>query len=77
MTHILYSIIIFIQAINTAATFNISRAYTQGAITAKDTRAAGIPWLFAPVLGLSLQPAWARFEETFGEDSYLAAKMGK
>ncbi len=64
------------QAINLAATFNPSLAYSAGEITSKDTRAGGIPWIFAPVLGLGLQPAWARFPETFGEDPYLAAAMG-
>lgn len=28
------------------------------------------------MLGLGLQPLWSRFEETFGEDPYLAAQMG-
>jgi beta-glucosidase len=40
------------QAINLGATFNESLAYQAGLVTAKDTRAAGIPWIFAPVLGL-------------------------
>lgn len=67
---------LFPHAINLAASFNTELAYISGSITAKDTRAAGIPWLFSPVLGLALQPLWARFEETFGEDPYLAAQMG-
>lgn len=67
---------LFPQAINIAATFDPDVAYTAGKVTSKDTRAAGIPWIFSPVLGLGLQPLWARFAETFGEDPYLAATMG-
>eukprot|EP01031_Cornospumella_fuschlensis_P036244 gene36244-43967_t len=67
---------LFPQALNLAATFNPTLAYNAGKITAKDTRAAGMNWIFAPVLGLGLQPLWARFPETFGEDMLLAATMG-
>jgi beta-glucosidase len=45
-------------------------------ITATETRAAGIPWSFSPVLDLGRQPLWPRFWETFGEDPYLAKVMG-
>ena len=71
-----YGAALFPQAINVAATFNTDMAYTSGLISGKDTRAAGVPWLFAPVLGLGIQPLWPRFAETFGEDAYLAAQMG-
>lgn len=67
---------LFPQAINIAASFDSKVAYDAGKITSKDTRAAGIPWIFSPVLGLGLQPLWARFPETFGEDPYLASIMG-
>lgn len=46
-------------------------------ITAKDTKAGGIPWLFAPILGINTQPLWSRSYETFGECPYVAAEMGK
>src|SRR6266511_1936062 len=45
-------------------------------IAASETRAAGIPWTFSPVLDLGRQPLWPRFYETFGEDPYLATIMG-
>jgi len=63
--------------LNLAATFNPLLAYNSGLITSKDTRAAGMQWLFSPVLGLALHPAWPRFMETFGEDPYLASVMGQ
>jgi len=67
---------LFPAQLNIAATFNPEHARITGEITSKDTRAAGIQWLFSPVQGLALHPAWARFHETFGEDPHLAAMMG-
>ena len=46
------------------------------AITAKEVRASGHRWNFDPTLGVGRQPLWSRFEETFGEDTYLASEMG-
>ena len=45
-------------------------------IAAAETRKAGIPWTFSPVLDAGRQPLWARLWETFGEDTYLAVVMG-
>ena len=45
-------------------------------VTAKETRASGIRWNFDPVLDIGRNPLWSRFEETFGEDSYLAGVLG-
>ncbi len=51
---------LFPQQLAIAATFNTSYAEVGGQVTSKDTRAAGIPWIFSPVLGIALQPLWAR-----------------
>lgn len=67
---------IFPQQINCAASFNPGLVELMGSITAKDTRAAGIPWIFAPILGIAVQPLWPRVYETFGEDPLLASVMG-
>ncbi len=67
---------IFPQAIAMAATGNVELMEKAGAITALETRAAGIPWNFNPVLGLGRQPMWSRQWETFGEDAYVASTMG-
>ena len=66
----------FPHQIGLAATFNRDIAVSVGQITSKDTRASGIPWVFSPVLGVSLHPLWSRFYETFGEDPYLVGEMG-
>ena len=64
------------QQINLAAAFNVTVSYEAGRMASKDTRAAGITWLFSPILGLALQPSWSRVYETFGEDPLVASIMG-
>jgi beta-glucosidase len=68
---------IFPQQINMGATFNRDLAVHFGDITARDTRATGIPWTFTPILDLGMQPTWPRQWETFSEDPYLTAELGK
>ncbi len=67
---------LFPQEIGMAATWNPLLMQKAAEITAKETRAAGIPWSFSPVLDIGRQPLWPRFWETFGEDPYLAKVMG-
>ena len=67
---------LFPQEIGMAATFNPELMKRAAEITAAETRAAGIPWSFSPVLDLGRNPLWPRFWETFGEDPYLATVMG-
>ncbi|HXI92391.1 MAG TPA: glycoside hydrolase family 3 N-terminal domain-containing protein [Blastocatellia bacterium] len=62
--------------IGMAATWNPALMQRLAEITAVETRAAGIPWTFSPVLDLGRQPLWPRFYETFGEDPYLAKVLG-
>jgi beta-glucosidase len=64
------------QEIGMAATWNPILMQHLAEVTAIETRAAGIPWTFSPVLDLGRQPLWPRFYETFGEDPYLAKVMG-
>jgi beta-glucosidase len=67
---------LFPQEIGMAATWNPALMQRASEIAAVETRAAGIPWTFSPVLDLGRQPLWPRFYETFGEDPYLAKVMG-
>lgn len=67
--------LIFGQQINSAATFNPDIVFKMGQITSRDTLAAGIPWIFSPILEISHNPLWARTFETFGEDPYLVSVM--
>src|ERR1041384_3072877 len=67
---------LFPQEIGMAATWNPELMKRAAEIAAMETRAAGIPWSFSPVLDIGRQPLWPRFYETFGEDPYLAKVMG-
>ncbi len=68
---------LFPQAIAMGATWNRELVRRAAEITAKEIHAVGIPWNFNPVLGLGRQPAWPRFWETFGEDSYAASEFAR
>jgi beta-glucosidase len=67
---------LFPQEIGMAATWNPALMQRAQELAAAETRAAGIPWSFSPVLDIGRQPLWPRFWETFGEDPYLATVMG-
>jgi beta-glucosidase len=67
---------LFPQEIGMAATWNPALMQRAAEISGAETRAAGIPWSFSPVLDIGRQPLWPRFWETFGEDPYLAKVLG-
>jgi beta-glucosidase len=67
---------LFPQPLAMAATWNPELALRASQITADETRAAGIPWTFSPVLDIGRQPLWPRLYETYGEDVHLAQVMG-
>ncbi len=67
---------LFPQPLGMAATWNPQLMLRGSEVTAVETRAAGIPWNFSPVLDVGRQPLWPRLFETFGEDPYLATVMG-
>ena len=65
------------QQLNIASTFNTTNAYEAGIMASRDSRRAGISWIFSPILGLGIESLWARMYETFGEDPLLVGEMGK
>lgn len=67
---------LFPQPLAMAATWNPELMLHGSQISAAETRKAGIPWTFSPVLDVGRQPLWPRLYETFGEDTYLATVMG-
>jgi beta-glucosidase len=67
---------IFPHNINIAASFDTSFARQMGEVTIVETAGLGHNWIFAPVLDLGRNKFWGRYYETFGEDPYLASKMG-
>jgi len=68
---------LFPQQLGQAATFNPELVKRGAQITAYETRAAGIPWNFSPVLDVGRNPNWSRFFETYGEDPLVCATMGR
>ena len=68
---------LFPQQLAQAASWNPELVERVNRASAYETRAAGIPWNFSPVLDLGRQPLWSRFFETYGEDVYLATTMGQ
>ncbi|HKO78016.1 MAG TPA: glycoside hydrolase family 3 N-terminal domain-containing protein [Flavobacterium sp.] len=68
---------LFPQQIGMAATFNIDLVKKGAEISAYETRASSIPWVFSPDLDLPRNPAWSRMWESFGEDVYLSSRMGE
>jgi len=67
---------LFPQPLAMAATWNPELMLRGSQIAAAETRKAGIPWTFSPVLDAGRQPLWSRLWETLGEDTYLATVMG-
>lgn len=66
----------FPQAIALGSTWDpalITRVYT---VVAREARARGVQLLLTPVINLGRDPRWGRIEETFGEDPYMASRMG-
>jgi beta-xylosidase len=66
----------FGQPIGLAATFDpglVESLYTMAALEA---RVRGTHQALTPVVDVAREPRWGRVEETFGEDPYLAARMG-
>jgi len=67
---------IFPQAIGLASAWNPRLIGDMAAATAKEARATGVAQALAPDLDLARDPRWGRVEETYGEDPYLAGRMG-
>lgn len=67
---------VFPHNLNLACSFDDRLAYETGRITALEAAPLGHRWNFAPVLDVGVNPYWARFYETFGEEPRVAANMG-
>ena len=66
----------FPQAIALASTWNPDLVERVLAVAAAEARARGVHQVLAPVVDVARDPRWGRIEETYGEDPYLAARMG-
>jgi beta-glucosidase len=66
----------FPQAIALASTWNPDLVERVFAAVAQEVRARGAHQVLAPVVDVARDPRWGRFEETYGEDPYLVARLG-
>ena len=66
----------FPQAIALASTWNPEIVERVFSAAAAEARARGVHQVLAPVVDVARDPRWGRIEETYGEDPYLAARMG-
>lgn len=66
----------FPQAIGLASTWNPQLIEQVGAVIRAQMLAVGARQTLAPVLDIARDPRWGRTEETYGEDPYLASRLG-
>ncbi len=68
---------VFPQAIGLAATFDTALVHRVHAAAAREARSRGLRMALSPVVNLANDVRWGRTEETFGEDPWLSAAMGR
>lgn len=66
---------IFPVPIAVAASWDPEIAEAGQAVAAREARAVGIHWAFAPMVDIARDPRWGRMIEGAGEDPYLASAM--
>jgi beta-glucosidase len=66
----------FPQAIALASTWDPALVERAFRVVAREARARGVHQVLAPVVDIAREPRWGRFEETYGEDPYLAGRLG-
>lgn len=73
---LLKSATIFPSQLAIACSWNEELTEEVGYVTAKEVAADGLSWVFSPVLCLGRDLRWGRIDETFGEDAFLASRLG-
>ncbi len=66
----------FPQAIALASSWDADLMRDVNAIIGREIRARGVSLALSPVVDVARDARWGRFEETFGEDPFLAGEMG-
>jgi beta-glucosidase len=66
----------FPAASGRGATFDVDLEYQIGEAMGDELIAAGGTMLLAPTVNIMRHPAWARSQESYGEDSFLLGRMG-
>jgi len=71
-----YSSTSFPQALSLASTWDPDLVHQDFDAVGDEAGSAGMGQVFTPVLDIARDPRWGRTEETYGEDPFLAARMG-
>ncbi len=66
----------FPQALSLASTWDPALVHQVFTAAGDEAGSAGVGQVFTPVLDITRDPRWGRTEETYGEDPFLAARMG-
>ena len=66
---------VFPVPIALAATWSASTVAAAQTVAAREARAAGVHWTFAPMIDVARDPRWGRIVEGAGEDPVLGAVM--
>jgi beta-glucosidase len=66
---------IFPIPLATASSWDPELVTSIEAIAAREARAAGVHWTFAPMVDIARDPRWGRISEGAGEDPYLGSVM--
>jgi beta-glucosidase len=66
---------IFPVPIAMAASWDLETIEAGQAVAAREARAVGIHWAFAPMIDIARDPRWGRIIEGAGEDPYLGARV--
>ena len=66
---------IFPAPLGMAASWDPALAEQAQAVAARETRAVGVHWAFAPMVDIARDPRWGRIFEGAGEDPYLGSAM--
>ncbi|HVR43207.1 MAG TPA: glycoside hydrolase family 3 N-terminal domain-containing protein, partial [Thermoanaerobaculia bacterium] len=68
---------IFPNPLAIAATWDPASAESAARIAAREGRAAGVRWTFAPMVDVARDPRWGRIAEGAGEDPFLGSAMAR
>jgi beta-glucosidase len=66
----------FPQALSLASTWDPDLVHQVFTAAGEEAGASGAGQVFSPVLDIARDPRWGRTEETYGEDPFLASRMG-
>ena len=66
----------FPQAIGMGAAWRPELSRRMAGVIRRQARATGSHLMYSPVFDLGIDPRWGRTEETWGEDPYLASRIG-